>query len=1019
MRRWLPAAAYDHPVTVFMAVLALLVIGTIAWGRISLQLMPSGFEVPNLNVWVSFPNATPVETDEKIVAPLSAQLATISTIKNIDSSARADGAYFRLTFHKNTDVDEAYNAVSDRLERARLEMPEEAEQGRIWKFDMDDAPIVYMGVTIPNDVKDPYYLLERIIKPRMERQPGIATVNVWGVPRRSIYVDYDRDKIISHSIRNLSGLQQQMARDNFQMSGGQISSMNQNRLVRSLARFEDIETLKTYPVQDQLVLEDIAEVSYRNARSASINRLNGQKAVVMVIKKESGANTVDVGKRVAEATAQMKADPRFAGVQFISFFDQSEMVTESVDNLIQTALIGGFFAVLVLFLFLREWKMTLLIALSIPFSVLIAIACLYFMGSSLNILSLMGLMLAVGMVVDNAIVVVETIYRRRAEGAENREAAVLGSAEVNMAIIMSTATTMVVFLPLILMSGEAEISFFAGVLGLPVVFAMLASLFVALVFAPLATRYIKTGYVKKDSRWMVWLAERYRRVLSWGLTRRFDASLSIVVVVALTMVIPIRGVDCSPVDENAMKQFSISINVHPQAGYAERDDLVIELEEILAKNKEKWGIKSYYASLESDSESGDIDVYLMNNGPMLRADVIDEVKDLLPNDKAGVQLDVGWSASGGGGNTVDFEIFGEDMRVLSELGEEAVRRIKGMPEILGARQDVVNEGAEELHVQLNRGALVQYGLSGQTVGGTIAYYLRGTELPPLQDDGQETSILTQFEIEDRGDMDALLESPIYSPSKMTLVPLRSMADVLFKKAPYRISRENGITSISISVDLEKEMKQSTGVAIIGAALQDMTFPRGYSWNADRVFKVESEGQAAQLNLILMSVVFVFLLMGILFESWLLPLSVITTVPMAVLGAFWILWMSDTSFDSMAGIGLVVLVGVVVNNGIVLIDLIQQLRDAGIERTEAIIQAGQKRLRPILMTALTTIFGLVPMAMGSGEFVGLSYAPLGRTVIGGLIAATLLTLVFVPFLYAWLDDVRKSFLHVFHFALGAK
>lgn len=1020
MRRWLPAAAYDQPVTVFMMVLALLVIGGIAWNRIPLQLMPSGFEETNLNVWVGYPNATPIETDEKVVTPLTAQLSTISGLQEVSSSARADGAYFRLSFHKGTNPDEVYNSVSDRLERAALEMPDRAEQGRIWKFDTDDAPIAFMGVTLPDDIDDPFYLLEKKIKPRLERQAGVATVNIWGVPRRSIYIDYDRDKILSHAVADLSGLQSQMGSDNFQMSGGRIDANNQVRLVRSLSRFDDIDTLKRYPVQDQLVLEDIADVSYKSARSASINRLNGQKAVVVAIKKESGANTIEVGANIKKAVEEIESDPRFSGVLFIPFFDQSEMVQESVDNLIQTALIGGVFAVIVLFAFLREWRMTLLISTSIPFSVLIAVGGMYYFGQTLNLLTLMGLMLAVGMVVDNAIVVVETIYRRRAEGDANREAAIAGSAEVNLAIIMSTATTMVVFLPLILMSGEDEISFFAGALGGPVIFAMLASLFVALIFAPLATRYITKASVKQDPKWLIWMRNRYRTVLEWGLNRRFDMSMTMIVLGIITIAIPVSQVNCQPVDENSMKEFSVVIRIHSQADYNERDVVVSEIEEILAEHKDAWGLNAYYAELDSDSSYGRVNVYLENDAPMTRKEVIKAFRPMLPNERPGVALSIGWAGSSGdSGNAVSFLIYGDDMAVLTELGDDAVRRIEGMPRILGARNSVVNEGRKELHVSLKRDALQQYGLSAQSVGGTVAYYLRGTELTPLQQGGEETAVITQFELDDRSDLNAVLNSPIFSPTTRSLVPLRSMADISFQDAPWEIGREDGVTAIEITVDLEKDMQRSAGIQIIAAALADLDFPRGYSWSAADALDRERSDQMAQLNLVLMSIVFVFLLMGVLFESWLLPAAVVSTIPMAVMGAFWLLFLTGTSFDAMAVLGLVILVGVVVNNGIVLVDSMQQLRQEGMSRREAIVTAGEHRFRPILMTAATTICGLIPMAMGNGEFVGLSYAPLGRTIIGGLLAATVLTLVVIPFLFAWLDDVRTTFRHLFTLSFGVK
>ena len=558
--------------------------------------------------------------------------------------------------------------------------------------------------------------------------------------------------------------------------------------------------------------------------------------MVVAVRKESGANTIEVGRNLQRAVTEIETDPRFAGVVFIPFFDQSEMVQESVDNLIQTALIGGVFAVIVLFTFLREWRMTLLISTSIPFSVLIAVGGMYYFGQTLNLLTLMGLMLAVGMVVDNAIVVVETIYRRRAEGDSNREAAIAGSAEVNLAIVMSTATTMVVFLPLILMSGEDEISFFAGALGGPVIFAMLASLFVALIFAPLATRYITKGAVKADPRWLVWLRGRYRTVLAWGLRRRFDMSVVMIVMGIITIAVPVSQVNCQAVDENRMKEFSVSIRIHQQASYSERDEVVSEIEEILSEHQEEWGINAYYAELDSDSSFGRVNVYLDNDSPMSRKEVIKACRALLPNERPGVSLAIGWAGSSGdSGNSVSFALYGDEMSVLTELGDDAVRRIEGMPGVLGARNSVVNEGRKELHVTLNRDALQQYGVSAQTVGNTVAYYLRGTELRPLMQDGEETAIITQFELDDRSDLNAVLNSPIFSPVKRSLVPLRSMADISFRDAPWEIGRHDGITAIEISVDLEKGLSGSSGVQIVSAALADLNFPRGYSWSADELW----------------------------------------------------------------------------------------------------------------------------------------------------------------------------------------
>ena len=1012
MRRWLPAIAYDHPVTVFMGFVALLVVGVIAASRIPLQMMPSGFEPRFLQVWVPWQDATPLESDEQLVRPIEAQLSTVPGINTITSRANANGAQISIEFYSSVEMDEAYNVVVDRLERSMVDLPEEVDRYWIWKFNPDSQPVMFIGVSLPDDMEDPYHVLDRVVQPRIARIPGVATADVWGVPQRAVFIDYDREKVVAHSI-DLGSVQRRLATDNFQMAGGRVTDRGQVRHVRSLARIDDVETLQRYPVRDDLVLEDIADVRLRGAMSTSINRLNGERAAVMVVRKESSANTVQVTQAVQEAFDELNGSERVEGAGFYTFFSQGELVQASVTNLAWTAVTGGIFAVIILFMFLREWRMTLLISASIPFSLLITMAILYFRGDTLNLLSLMGLMLAVGMVVDNAIVVVEAIYRRRAEGAGIRAAAVEGSAEVNLAILTSTLTTMVVFLPLILMSEDAGFSFFMGVLGFPVVFALLASLLVALVFAPLATRYMGAAQVKADARWLAWLTDKYVAVLRWTLGMRkgrwrtpaawFDTGAVLLAILFLT-IIPFRGTECTGDGDGNINDFTVRFTVPPQADYYERDAIVKRFESVLEEHSEEWGIKVYYAELESDDLDGEMQVFLKTDGPMARDEVMAAAKEALPRDMPGVVPSVGWdSGGGGGGQRITLSILGEDMKTLAALGDEVVRRVETVDGVMAARRDVVNEGADEIQLRLDRDALAQAGLNAATVGQTVAYYLRGNELDPIVSGEREIDVVTRFELDDRDDLEAVMDSPIWSNSHQRLLPLRALATVEVGKGPMSIRRTNRRTGIQVSVDLEEDVPMDRVFGSVNAALADMELPRGYTWEHGQQFDQRVEDDEARNFAMLLSVAFVFLLMAILFEDLLKPLAIIATVPMAMVGVFWLLWITGTAFDVMAGIGLVILVGVVVNNGIVLVDLVGQLRAQGMDREEALVEAGRRRFRPILMTAMTTIFGLLPMAWGSSGFIGISYGPLGRTVMGGLAASTVLTLLFVPFLYAVFDE----------------
>ena len=1009
LRERLPEFAFDRPVSVLMLFVALLVVGALAWVRIPLQMMPSGFDPGFLGVWVSYPNASPQEVDEQIVTPLQEQLATVSGISRSFSNARDGSMFLGMEFHSSVDMDEAYNEVSDRMERALVEMPDDVRFFNIWRYNPSDQPVVWAGAQMPLDLDDPFHVLERVVKPRLERVDGVAGVDTWGVPQKAIYIDYDKERIYAHGV-NLGPVIRRLQTDNFQMAGGDIVHDGQVVALRSLSMLDGVQDLKRFPVKEDVVLGDIADVQLRGARSLTIDRINGEESGGLALRKESGANTVQVASEVEKVFEELQADARTGGTNFFVFFSQGELIQESVSTLTNTALTGGFFAVIVLFLFLREWRMTLLIAASIPFSLLITVGALYFQGYSLNLLSLMGLMLAVGMVVDNAIVVVETIYRHRGEGADARTAAVKGTAEVNLAIILSTMTTMVVFLPVILMSGDARFGFFLQVIGMPVVYALGASLLVALLFAPLATRYMGSAQIRPDARWLVWLSDRYGRLLGWVTRHRVDAAVFLVGLAVLTMTVAYPGIEFDSGAEENLGEFTLRFQVPPQADPYDRDDVVKAFEELVEEHKEAWGVRVYRAHLGGDDMRGWIDVYLEADGPMDRQDVMAEARELLPKDLPGVTSSVGWEGDmdgGGGQKSLPIRIYGEDLDTLSGLSEEVARRVEGVEGVVNAVREIDNEGADEVRLRVDRDAASRFGVSAREVAQMVGFAMRGTTFNPIRDGDKELDIAARFSLADRSDLDKLLNFDVFSPVTMSMVPLSSLTAVEYGKGPGTVRRNDRRTSTTVTVELDEDANDREIAGGIEAALEDMVLPRGYEWSTAGFFRTQQAEDSAIFLALFLSVVFVYLLIGVLFESWVLPMSVVTSIPMAMIGAMWFLFATGTPMDTMAFVGLVVLVGVVVNNGIVLVDLITQLRAQGMPRDEALVEAGRRRLRPILMTALTTIFGLAPMAFGESSFIGIPYAPLGRTVIGGLLAGTLLTLLFVPYLYSLLDDLRDA------------
>lgn len=1009
MTRWLATLSVHRPVLVFMIFLALSVLGLIAWARIPLEMMPGRFELNQMWVWVPYADSTPQENQTTLARPIEEQLATIEGLKALSSSSSSGSTSFELTFHRSIGMDTAYNSVVDRMERAMVELPDDVQRYWVYRWNPADEPVLWAGIRVPEEVEDPYRLVNEVISQRLMRVPGVGKVDAWGADPKRVFIDFSLPAVQQNGL-NLGEVLGKLSGDNFQLPSGRVTDRGQLRYVRSLARYEDLDVLRRTPIKPGITLEDIATVTYRLDPSPHINRIDGSEGAAIAVSKESDANTVATAEAIKEAMADLNSDPRLQGAALFSFFDQGSIIRDSVDNLMMTALTGGGCAVIVLFAFLRRWKLTLLIASSIPFTLVLTVTALYFTGGSLNLLSLMGLMLAVGMVVDNAIVVVESIQARQLAGDSQQTAAVEGTVEVGMAITMSTLTTMVVFLPVILMSEDANFSFFMGELGFPVVFALAASLLVALLFTPLGTTLLKEGDAPIEPAWVSALARRYRDWLHLVLTRRTNTLVGVVLLSALTFMVPVKAVGCRDAAEGNINDFVVRYEVPGDFTYPERVEVVDAFEAWVDEHREEWGVRVHRSRLSATSTTGRTYVYLEEEpGPeaLSRDEVLEAAEKTMPS-LPGVEASIGWQEGADGEKRqVGLVLTGDDTETLASLGEEVRRRIRAVPGVLGVSTGIEEEGGREMRLVVDRDATSRTGISARSIGQTVGFALRGTPLPPWTESGKEVEVYARFRAEDRYDATRLLDFPMFSPATFSVVPLRSLVHSEIAPGLGTIRREDRITSWPLVVDLDQDVDAKTGREAIMASLGDLELPRGYELTAGGGPDFEMEEDSARNLALLLSIVFVFLIMGVLFESLLLPLSIISTIPMALFGVYWTLYLTKTPLDAMGGVGLVILIGVVVNNGIVLIDVVTRLRAEGMSRTEALVEAGHRRLRPILMTALTTIFGLLPMAMGTATFVGIPYAPMGRVVAGGLVAGTLLTLFFVPYLYSVLDDMRDS------------
>ena len=1020
----LPRLSVDRPVSVVMIVVALLVVGFVAYMRIPLDLFPSGMEGDRLHVWVSYPNASPEEVEEKLTRPIEEAIATVPRVAKLRTGANRGGSWASVEFLPRTDMHEAYANLRDRMDRVMPELPDEIEQIRVRKWDQDDWPVMWMGAYLEGDFVDPYQVLDVHVRPELQRIEGVGTVEVWGEAGKQVRIELDQARLRGHGVEPYQ-IGSRIASQNLTMPGGWVMEGGRKIYVRSMGRFESIEEIRDLIIdaEHDLRLSDVAEVSLKPPKKDWFNRIDRRASLGIEVKKASAGNLVDISRRVRAKLGELKARPHLQGIDFEIFWDQGAHVVESVENLQSTGLWGGMFAALVLLFFLRAARMTLIITMAIPLSILVTIATIYFMGWTLNLITMMGLMLSLGLVVDNAIVIVENIYRRRQEGVEPREASIRGAGEVGLAVTMATLTTVVVFLPLMLMSDTEEFSFLMLRLGAPVIVGLVASLVIALAIIPLAAQRVGTSRAGREP-WLIARARgAYVRALRWVLTHRLDTTLLVLAAMA-SIQIPLEGMKRT--DEGRQRTQDMWLAFEMPAGQTieQADRFIASVEDTLMNHKAEYNIKV----LETWSRNawGRIHIILNDEensvwyavawdnllkGLDLRESVHMEYDEALEDIKeriqlpAGISMRVNWR-SGGDDAAVSINLYGEDTRQLIKLSGEVERRLERIPGLLSVQTDM-DRGSTELQVRLNRDQVRRYGVDPRAISGNISYALRGRELTKFRtDDGREVSVYFQLQEVDRQSMHQLRNLSFRTAAGVD-VPLESLASLSVERTLGGIRRDNRQTILTVTATATKDdSKELFGQ--IDQAMAGFEMPRGYRWDKGaRYERIQRQDETQKLALVL-SVTFVFLLMGVLFESFVLPLSVIVAIPFSFLGVYWTLYLTGTTSDILSGIGSVILVGVVVNNAIVLIDLANRLRAEGMERFEALVEAGRHRFRPILMTTFTTIFGLLPMAVGNAKMIGMPYAPLGRTMMGGLLASTVLTLVIVPLCYTYFDDLRVLF-----------
>jgi hydrophobic/amphiphilic exporter-1 (mainly G- bacteria), HAE1 family len=1003
---------------VTILVLAMLVVGTGVMSvlRLPVELIPSGLTRARVTVSIPVPSANPSEVQETIVRPTEENLRTIPGVASIYTQAHVNFARLSIEFSKDVDLDAAVAEVRDRVERSRPAWPSEARRFEINRFNLDtDIPVVAFGFSFDERGDDFTFVVEESVVKPLEAVNGVARVQVWGLLDDVVRIYVDRERALAAGV-DLYLLSQELEKANLDVSGGEIEEGGVRFTLKTAGRFRTLEDVRSYPIRPGLRLDRIAEVRPEQAVRDFIALSNNRFALWCQVMKESGANTVatcDAVRAVLEN--RIANDPRLkdAGIRLHPeiFFDQGRLIRSAIDNLVDTALDGAWLAIAVLVWFLRRLRLTAVVAIAIPFSLLMTAAATAATGGTLNLLSLVGVTIAVGMLVDNAIVVVECVLQKRNEGLSPLAAARAGASEVALAVTMSTSTTIVAFLPIIFMSGDRDATFFTRAVGLPLCFAVGSSLLVALVFTPLATVALyRAGRSKPDSpivaklrRSIVFeaLANAYARTLDRALESPGRTAL-----VAALLVVGVTALvwkDVPRADQLNDDGGEIETNVALDANYTLSDAYAVftELGRAIDSKKEALGVRDYWAFFTR--KGGRLEARLSTRDPRETERVAAELRNVLPK-IPGARVQTGRKNDGSEKSKVRFRLVGPEVETLEVLARDAAESIRALDFVARADSDL-EAAAREIHIRPDRALLNRLGIVPEALWGTVQYGVRGFPLNELATPKREIPLVVMFEGGDEASLDELRETPLFSRTGGR-VPMSAVADVAPARGFTEIRRENGKARAVVEADVSDATKSEDVRKAALALLARTPLPEGYAWE-DLLGREIEEGMTEMKIAVALAAIFVFLLMGVMFESFVSPFAVLLSAPFSWAGALWLLAVTKEPLDTVGTIGFVLLVGVVVNNGIVLIDCARRRREEGLSRRAALVDAGRLRLRPILMTSMTTIAGLLPTAAAGASNSQISYKSLSLVVIGGMTTATLLQLYVVPAAYALLDDFRLN------------
>jgi hydrophobic/amphiphilic exporter-1 (mainly G- bacteria), HAE1 family len=1011
--------AVNKPITTLMVFTAVIVMGVYALMRIPVDLYPE-MDPPFISVLTTYPGANASDIETNVTKPLEDAFNAVDQLKEVTSVSSDNLSVINLEFGWEANLDEATNDIRDVIDRIYDFLPDGVDRPSVFKFNTNMMPIVFYAVTAKESYPGLQKLLEEKIINPLNRIEGIGSIGMMGTPKRIVYVDVDARKLDAYNL-TIEQIGNVIAAENLNMPSGNVKMGEMDYQLRIQGEFTESKQLTDIVVGNyngtSLFLRDVATIKDTLKDSQFDEKINGETGLRMFVMKQSGANTVKVAREITKNMEKLKKDLP-PDVEISLIMDTSHFIKGSISNLSKTLMFAFLFVILVVLFFLGRWRATFIIVLTIPLSLIVAFVYLFITGNSVNVISLTSLSIAIGMVVDDAIVVLENITRHIERGSTPREAAIYATNEVWLSVVITTMVVVAVFFPLTLVGGMTGVMF--NQLGWIVTITVVTSTLAAITITPmLSSRLLVLREKQKNRRMMsyertigVFLSrvdEFYVITLRWVLShKKIVLTAALIIFGSSFGLMRYIGTDFMP--ESDESRISAAIELQTGTRVEETVKITRKVEQIIRERYPEVQVVS--ASSGSDDEGSMFSLFTTTGSNMInfmmrlkdiseRDRTVWEIADDLRDQIAGIPEVVssnittsGGFGMGGGQNTVDVEIYGYDFNTTNAIAEDIKDKladVKGATDITISRK----KDKPELQIILDKAKMAQHGLNSAMVSSMIRNRVSGMIPSRFKEEGDEYDIRIRLEERYRSSITDLEELTIVNPMGKK-IKLKEIARIDEYWGPPGIQHKRKERIVTVSA---KPNKTSLGELAkrINEVIDEVPIPQDVMLNVGGAYQDQQEAFSDLALLMVLSLLLVFIVMASQFESFTMPFVIMFSIPFAFTGVIYALLITGTTLSVIAALGAVLLIGIVVKNGIVLVDFTNLMRDRGMKLNEAIITAGKSRLRPVLMTAFTTILGMLPLALSTGEGAEL-WRPMGIVVIGGLIFSTIVTMVIVPVMY---------------------